>query len=181
LSSLKRFLSLSGAERWLIVRAAISLAAVDFKLRTRSLERVLLGMEGTRVRADRAITPSDVERARRYARWIDVASRYHAVHARCLHRSLALHQWLQKEGLPSRLRIGVRKEQDDLKAHAWVELGDAVVNDSAIRVADFTPLAPALSGRLPWLEGPSGTTGQITGTTGTEGDAARSSRAAAGP
>jgi len=53
---------------------------------------------------------------------------------------LALHQWLREEGLPSELRIGVRKDDGELRAHAWVELGGLVVNDGAGAVAAFTPL-----------------------------------------
>jgi hypothetical protein len=58
-----------------------------------------------------------------------------------LQRSLVLNYWLRREGLPSELRIGVRKDGDALKAHAWVELGRHVVNDPVAAVAAFTPLA----------------------------------------
>jgi len=54
-----------------------------------------------------------------------------------------LHHWLRGEGLPSELRIGVRKEHGALKAHAWVELGDHVVNDRPSAVEEFTVLSNA--------------------------------------
>jgi hypothetical protein len=85
--------------------------------------------------------PEELYRARRYAYWLNIASRHHVVRARCLHRSLVLHHWLRRERMPSDLRIGVRKDNGTLKAHAWVELGGRVVSDSPSAVAAFRLLA----------------------------------------
>lgn len=37
----------------------------------------------------------------------------------------------QRLGLAATFHIGVRKDVDDLAAHAWVQVGDVVVNDDA--------------------------------------------------
>jgi hypothetical protein len=56
---------------------------------------------------------------------------------------------LRREGLPSQLRIGVRKADGALKAHAWVELCGSVVNDDPSAVAVFRPLAtPRIDGMV---------------------------------
>jgi hypothetical protein len=63
--------------------------------------------------------------------------------AHCLHRSLTLHHWLRGEGLPSTLQVGVRKDGDALRAHAWIELGGAAVDDEPASVAAFSRLVGA--------------------------------------
>jgi hypothetical protein len=98
-------------------------------------------------------------RAARYAWAIALAARHHVVRARCLHRALVLHRWLRREGLPSELRIGVRKVDGALLAHAWVELDGEAVGDQPAAVAAFAPLtglqavldAPGPAAGLRWL------------------------------
>ena len=38
---------------------------------------------------------------------------------------------LRRDGVEGELHIGARKEGTEFKAHAWVELGGEVLNDSA--------------------------------------------------
>lgn len=137
--SLHRFLALSGPERARFIRAYVDLGLIDVALRVFGFRRIIGRVPASP--ADRIIHPEDRSRAGRYAHWIEVASRHHIVRARCLQQSLVLHQWLRREGLPSELRIGVRKEGGALRAHAWVELGDQIVNDRLDAVAGFAPLA----------------------------------------
>ncbi len=70
-------------------------------------------------------------RARRHARAVDVAAGNVPFRARCLERSLALWRLLRRRRMAAELRIGVRKSERDLEAHAWVELAGRVVNDRA--------------------------------------------------
>jgi hypothetical protein len=58
----------------------------------------------------------------------------------CLYRSLALHARLRREGMPSRLEIGVAKGDGDLRSHAWVELDGQLVNDTRSAVSAFVPI-----------------------------------------
>lgn len=51
-----------------------------------------------------------------------MAARHGLYRANCLHQSLALCRILRREGLPARLRIGVKKNMRTFQAHAWVEL-----------------------------------------------------------
>ena len=48
----------------------------------------------------------------------------------CLERSLTLWWLLRRDGIDGELHIGARKEDGQLKAHAWVELRGEVLNDS---------------------------------------------------
>lgn len=136
-----KFVVLPTEDRVVLVRAYVSLGQVDFSLRRLGFRRLIEQVGTAEVVASDQVTRSNIQRARLYARWIDVASRHHVIQAHCLHRSLALHQWLRLEHLPSQLRIGVRREGTGISAHAWIELGGEVVNDQAAVVARFAQLS----------------------------------------
>jgi hypothetical protein len=136
-----RYFALSASDRWDLVRAFAWITLVDLGLRTVGFQRLVGQARAGSTRPELAESGQAHRRAHRYAHWIDVAARHHVVQARCLHRSLALYQWLRCEGVRSELRIGVHKDRDELKAHAWIELAGCVVNDRPDAVAVFTPLA----------------------------------------
>lgn len=142
-----RLLQLEGAERMMLLRAYFWLAFASVVLRfpagRKSFQQDLVASAG----ATGSTHLEDLRRARAYMHWIDVAARHHVVSARCLHKSVALHRWLRWDGVPSALRIGVRKESNQLQAHAWVELGGVVVNDTPDAVSPFAPLVT--SGAVP--------------------------------
>ena len=101
---------------------------------------------GTRPKAGRARGLTRVQnRIVSDAVWcVETASRYPIPWARCLQRSLALFWWLKSRGIGAELHIGVRKEGDQLTAHAWLEYQGIVLNDRQDVAAAFTPLAPML-------------------------------------
>ena len=78
-------------------------------------------------------------------RLVDIASRYPFRWALCLPRSLALLWWLKARGIQADLRIGVRKEGQELIAHAWVEYQGRVLNDAPWVASYYLPLTPARS------------------------------------
>jgi hypothetical protein len=47
---------------------------------------------------------------------------------------------LAKHGLETQPRIGVRKEDESPMAHAWLEKGDEMVNDSPLTTAAYARL-----------------------------------------
>jgi len=72
----------------------------------------------------RAPAPDAVERI---CSAIDMAGIWYWKEALCLQRSAATACLLKKYGVPAQLVIGA--QQMPFKAHAWVEVGDQVVND----------------------------------------------------
>ena len=150
LGDLRRFLVLDRADRWLLVRAFVWLSVIDLLLRSRGLQR--FDSRVAREATQPATSPEAFVRARRYARRITAAARRHPLRPACLQRSLVLHYWLTRDGLSSQLRIGVRREAGQLKAHAWVEVNGQPVNEHLRALADFTPLVGSrtLPGAGPW-------------------------------
>ena len=165
LHAVRRCRGLEGGERRLLARAWVALGIVDIALRVAGFRRVA---ERAHPPARCTFSGTDLRRAHRYARWLEAASRHHLVRVRCLQRSLVLNYWLRREGLPSELRIGVRKDGDALRAHAWVELGRHVVNDPVAAVAAFTPLAGSGGQRPPGSREPIATLAVQAAGAGTE-------------
>lgn len=76
-------------------------------------------------------------------RMFDIASRHLPLNDTCLSRSIALQGILSRRGIDSTLCLGVRRGDQAVEAHAWLEQAGVVVNDSAANIADYSRLAPA--------------------------------------
>ncbi len=59
-------------------------------------------------------------------------------HEQCLVRSLALGRYLRRRGFAVDIVLGARLRP--FSAHAWVQLGDMVLNDQLDTVRNFTPI-----------------------------------------
>jgi hypothetical protein len=134
----------------MLVRAYLELVRIDVLLRLHGFSRSVADAPSARALPGGGLSADDLSRGRSYARWLEVAARHHLVPAHCLHRSLALHYWLRREGLPSSLQIGVRKQGSELRAHAWVELDGHVVNDAPSFTSAFKPLTSPGGQRPTW-------------------------------
>jgi hypothetical protein len=126
--------------RWrLLIRAFVWLGLVDLGLRVAGLKRLIdLAPRASGVPARRLPVHLPV-----YVAALEAVAGRHVIQAHCLHKSVVLHFWLRREGLPSQLRIGVRKDRGELRAHAWVTLGEYIINDDPRAVAAFTLLKGA--------------------------------------
>lgn len=69
-----------------------------------------------------AHTTPALELAQRYATLAAIAARHGFYQANCLHQSLPLCWLLQRKGLPTQIKIGVKPQTQPFQAHAWVEL-----------------------------------------------------------
>lgn len=65
--------------------------------------------------------PNSPETVQKTCRMVKAAVHYGMGHPTCLEQALVLWYLLQGQGIPVRLRIGVRKLQEKFEAHAWVE------------------------------------------------------------
>lgn len=58
----------------------------------------------------------------------------------CLSRSLVMYRYLCGATASPRLIVGVRKYDDEVFGHAWVEVAGRPVGDNEASIAGFTPL-----------------------------------------
>ena len=118
-------------EKTLLLRFIFCLCWVSFSIR-------FFGYLPTRRFLSRSISQAslhqaddfELARAQRVAKLIAIAGRHGLITATCLPQSVLLEYYLQRQHLAAKIKIGVRKADDLLDAHAWVELnGVALAQD----------------------------------------------------
>ncbi len=107
----------------LIVWAWLELLRHDVTMRTRGFARAWSRLNATRVRAGRGWRDED----RLALEAIDWAATFYPKRVMCLQRSVVTARILRKCGFPANVAIGYRSAP--FFSHAWVEIGDRVIND----------------------------------------------------
>jgi hypothetical protein len=127
---LRKFLALTRADQWLLIKASLLIGAIRLGLwwlPFHTLRRLL-----TRLAHAPTTSPANDQGTVDRLTWaVRVAGRY-VPKTTCLVRALAAQVLLARRGQPARLHIGfTREEAGALKGHAWVErqgrfvMGDA--------------------------------------------------------
>jgi len=122
-----------------------ALRVLDVKRTCRLLAR---GIPKQRIisQANHADAASHNDDVQRIARLVTIAANHGLYRATCLRRSVALWWLLRRRGVAAKIRIGVRKDQGTLQAHAWVEHNGQPLNDTqdvSARYAVFRDSLPA--------------------------------------
>lgn len=112
-----RFLRLPAGERSLVLQAIPLLARSVVSLKLFGFKRCYHGSMNAAAAHSRPIQGLRLDAA---ALAVKRASNGMAI-GTCLSRSLALRALLHKNGVETEFRIGVDKEEGELKAHAWLE------------------------------------------------------------
>ena len=142
-----RFWRLEAHERRLLVAALLMLPLTRLALRVVGFRRWQAML--TRLVPHSSLpAPADAAaRGAQTARMVRAAAREGLGRPNCLSRSLVLWWLLARQGFPAELRIGARKNDAALEAHAWVELAGRVLgedNDPHTQFAAFEqPVAAA--------------------------------------
>jgi hypothetical protein len=137
---LVKALSLSRDEWWILTRAWILLLLVDLGLRIlpfRRLQKVLTPKSRTMNKSQ----PWEVlAKIRHLRRWVYTAARNHLYPMTCLRRSLVLQRLLGQQGIEVDLQIGVRKEEEQFNAHAWLVYHDQPIGEPVSIAEHYIPL-----------------------------------------
>jgi hypothetical protein len=126
----RRFSALERPAQRLFLRAMVLLPLVALSLRGRGFQAtqasLKLFLSDAHPEHDPALASKD---AAVTAHMVNAADRHGLVHPSCLAKSLTLWWLLARQGIPSHLRIGIRKEEEKFEAHAWVECDGAALNE----------------------------------------------------
>ena len=146
-----RYRELQPESRKLFWRALALLPIVKILLRLRGFKKTRDYLEGDRSRQGKLDgNPSAArELIERTTRMVRAASDLGIIRANCLQHSLTLWHLLQKQGIETNLRIGVRRSGGAFEAHAWVEYAGAVLSDTEDVHERFAAFATDFS-RGPW-------------------------------
>jgi hypothetical protein len=142
---LAQFRALSSRDRRTFLSAMALLPLFWIGLRVLGLQRLQTWLQRNR-HPVAATLPAD--ELQRLGALINSAAHHALGPANCLTRSLYLWWLLQRKGVPSQLRIGVRLTGDVLEAHAWVEHAGIPINDRPDVSTDFASFAEPVSPSL---------------------------------
>jgi Transglutaminase-like superfamily len=149
-SKLPKFLQLSTYERWVLFQALLLLPLCAVVLRLRGV-RCLVPALGeslpTAFNPERGIA---LQHARAIARMVALAARLGPYRANCLKRSVVTYWLLRRRGVDCDLRIGVRKESNQIEAHAWIECLGQPLSERVDIHERFPPFDRVLSQQMNW-------------------------------
>lgn len=144
-AKLRRLKELTARERQFLLSAMVMLPFSVLALRLVGLQRYQRWLNRGRIALKPALNCDPVVAAKQASRMVNIAARYGLVRATCLPQSLTLAWLMRRMGQESQLQIGVRKENEVLKAHAWVEWQGYVLNDAADVTERFAAFPEAIS------------------------------------
>lgn len=127
--AVSRFRQLSHAERLALAQALVLLPALHALVQVFGVRRAVTWANGLNPKRGKTTDKDSTSRALRLAQLVRAASRRGITSGNCLSQSLTLSWLLSRNGIASDLRIGVRRDKEQLQAHAWVELDGAPLND----------------------------------------------------
>jgi hypothetical protein len=143
------FWRMDGSSRPLALESAAALVATWIGLRLAGLRRWKAVLLSLTPRAADSAGPSDpavIANAQVITHIQQITAGHLIFQTSCLEQSLVLWWLLRRRRIAAELRIGGRKEEGRFEAHAWVELGSVVLNDSGEEHLHFTPFdGPVIS------------------------------------
>jgi Transglutaminase-like superfamily len=114
-------------------RATVLLPAISLSLRLRGFGATQESLQNFSVASNPGkYSSEDVangDRVEMAVRMVNAAARYGLGRATCLEKSLMLWSLLRQQGTASSVRIGARKVDGKLEAHAWVERDGVALNE----------------------------------------------------
>jgi hypothetical protein len=125
-AKLEKFAALSSPERRTLLAAVALLPLFWLALKCFGLRRLQAWLLRPPPATNASLSMNEIARI---AALVNSAAGLAPIPATCLTRSLLLGWMLQRRGVASQLRLGVRMNQGKLDAHAWVEYAGAPIND----------------------------------------------------
>ena len=120
---IRGWLMLTGSQRVGLVAIMFALIPIAAALRLFGYRRTRRWLERHAPNAgSRCASPDDLAAAQGLARLASIAGRHSLIEVTCLRQSLLVFWLLRRRGLNAEIKLGVRKQDGTLDAHAWVEL-----------------------------------------------------------
>ena len=137
---------LSSAEKRVLLQAIFLIRFVSLGLHLMSMKRIhamlgrLFGNRGPVKRDGKPVLSAD-----QIARLVRIAASRGPAQPTCLPRAMVLWALLRRHGIDAGIRFGVRKIDNEIEAHAWVEVGEQLIEDAGDAEDSFSPFESALT------------------------------------
>jgi hypothetical protein len=145
--TLRKLSQFSAREFWVLAQAAVLLSAVRFALNFVTSARLqLIGVRTVGDSRRGSLGPTTGLSPQTTARLVRIAAERGPYRAKCLEQSLVLRRLLLRQGIEARIVFGARKEEEQMQAHAWVEVNGVALNEDNGVYQDFSPLDELVTG-----------------------------------
>lgn len=143
ISKIKTFFGLPGSHKWLFVKIALLVPLVELGIKTVKFKRTVKVLNFFINKTPK--TPENQLRTvRRHANYLYLYQKQFPFLGKCLARSLSLWFLLSRKGIETNLRFGMKKEDEKLLAHSWLEYkGEAIIKESEIG-ENYIPFAESI-------------------------------------
>jgi hypothetical protein len=139
-----KFVRLPAESKRFVLRTILILPMSYAGLELFGLNRLLARIQRRAPNARQMPEPS-LQEIQAYTHLFSAVARRCPLPLQCLGRSVALCWLLRQQGIDATVHIGVRKENNALDAHAWVQSGDFVINDAENVAERYTRVLPSYS------------------------------------
>ena len=143
MTALRKLLQLSKGEVWVLALAAVLLPTVRLALKFTTVSR--LKDFGSRSLHDPRSPQIPLQTT---ARMVSIAAHRGLYRFKCLDQSLVLRWLLRRQGIDARIVFGARKEDEQMEAHAWVEVDGVPISDDEGAHQHFSPLSELAASKI---------------------------------
>jgi hypothetical protein len=135
----RQFLRLSSEQKWLVVQAVVILPVTYAWLELFGFQNLLTLIQRFTPVPGRVRPPEEIHADMTL---FSAIARRCPLPMKCLGRSVALCWLLRLRRVDATVHIGVRKNQHELDAHAWVQCGDFVINEAEDITERYARIVP---------------------------------------
>ena len=129
----------------MLVQAVVLLPLVRVALKVVTIGRLQLGGSQPTKEAAGIDSPLAGPSPEAIARLVRIAAERGPYRAKCLEQSLVLRWLLLQRGIDARIVFGARKQDEEIQAHAWVEVNGIALSEDNGAYQDFAPLDELLA------------------------------------
>ena len=138
----RQWRALPHADRAIVLAMMLALPVVSLGLRAFGYVRMRRWIERASSRSHAPPVADELARGERLARLAAIAGRHGPLEASCLRQSLLVYGLLRRRGSAPELKIGVRREDAGIAAHAWVELAGVSLDQTPRNHSPFPDARP---------------------------------------
>ena len=128
LRKIKKFSKLSAHERNLFMEAYYTLGIMRAAILSISFKRLVRSLEHRSKKGESIeLSEEETKMALAIGKAIEQAAAHTPWESACLVQALTAQKMLKKRGIPGVFYLGVARDEEKMKAHAWAQCGDVLI------------------------------------------------------